>query len=135
MVFCSNHDDGLILMAQNMNQKWKKFIEKENENENFLFNHYIFPDINPNNRNIKDTILGKIDNGILLKELIVSLIQEYGISYSETEYKKNIKELEQQEIIVVNREPFFSETGKKATSLDYDKYEIMIERKNNDTLF
>ncbi len=62
-----------------------------------------------------------------LKALIVRLILKYGISYSTAEYKKTIKTMESQGLLVIHREPPLTpKTGKPATSMNYDDYLITV---------
>ncbi|MBL7085829.1 MAG: three-Cys-motif partner protein TcmP [Candidatus Cloacimonetes bacterium] len=126
MVFGTNHEDGLILMADNMNKKWKKILDVDRKGQLVFFEEFS-----------DESILGCIDlnEGIIeiikqagkieLKQLIVNLIVKYGISFSESEYKKKLKELEGN-IVKIEREPATTPTGKKATALDYKKYNIKV---------
>ena len=74
-------------------------------------------------------ILAEYKKPLLLKELLIKLIEKYGISFSETEYKNKIKELEN-ESIIIDRKPEYTKTGKKATSLDYGEYTIHLRLKS-----
>jgi hypothetical protein len=65
----------------------------------------------------------------MLKEIIVELIQKHGITFSVSEYIKKIKQMEQSPDLVIDRIPPLTPMGKKATSMDYDKYKITIKKR------
>ncbi len=129
LIFGTNHDDGLILMANQMNKGWKRILEHERDGQDVLF-EYIFPDMTVfKGVDLEDGIVEMIRNSgneILLKMLIVNLIQEYGISFSEAEYIQKFKEMEGDKLIIL-REPEFTRTGRRASSMDYDKYKITLK--------
>ena len=126
MIFGTNHKDGLILMAGNMNKKWKQILESDRKGQLVFFDEFS-----------DESIIGKInlEEGIVdllkqtgeieLQQLIVNLIERYGISFSESEYKKKIKELEGK-IVSISREPSTTPTGRKAIALNYKKYKINV---------
>lgn len=125
LIFGTSNQDGLILMADNMNKKWKKILDDERGGQVVLF-EYDFPDLSLGKGFDLEqdiiTILKKQSGSILLKDLIVKLIQKYGISFSESHYKKVIKSMP----VRIVRNPEYTRTGKKATSLDYNEYEIRV---------
>ena len=80
---------------------------------------------------ITDGILETInqyDKPILLKDLIVALIEKYGITYATKEYKEKLLEMDEDKIEIL-RKPATTEKGRKAKSMDYDNYEITIKLK------
>jgi len=125
LIFGTNNQDGLILMADNMNKKWKQILENQRHGQEVLF-EYDFPDLSlQNDFDLEEDIVTIVKgNGgsILLKELIVKIIQKYGISFSESQYKKVISNMP----LRLHWNPEFTETGRRVTSLDYNKYEIRV---------
>ncbi len=132
LVFGSNHEDGLILMADNMNKKWKELIARQRGGQQVLFD-FEFPDLTLlKGFDLHKDILSFIleGAGISLKTLIVELIQKYGITFSESDYKKEIRQMEQTSELIIDRVPSVTKTGKPAISMDYGEYNITI-RKNS----
>lgn len=125
LIFGTNKQDGLILMADNMNKKWKQILDDERGGQSVLFD-YDFPDLSLfNGFNLEEDIVNSLKEhggSLLLKDLIVKLIQKYGISFSETYYKNVIKKMP----VRIDRNPEFTTTGKKATSMDYNDYKIQV---------
>lgn len=125
LIFGTNNQDGLILMADNMNKKWKRILEDERGGQSVLF-EYDFPDLSlVNGFNLEEDIVTNLKEqggSMLLKDLIVKLIQKYGISFSENYYKSMIKKMP----VRIDRNPECTPTGKKATSMDYNDYEIQV---------
>lgn len=132
LIFGSNHPDGLILMADNMSRIWKELKNVLRSGQKVLF-EYEFPDpsIQPG-FDLKEGILNvlkKHSNPIFLQELLVELFENYGIAFSEKEYKDKIREMEGHQIII-DREPAHTKGGKKATALDDRKYIITVRLKS-----
>lgn len=132
LIFGSNHEDGLILMADNMNEKWKEILEKERDKQGVLF-EFEFPnlalykgfDVN------KDILsfLPETGERILLKSVIVNLIMKYGITFSKKEYIHKIKEMENNKLLVDRFPPYTEKRKKSVTSYDYHKYQITLRKK------
>ncbi len=130
LIFGSNHEDGLILMADNMNRKWKEMLEKGRNYQGVLF-EFEFPDLALlKGFDIRKDILDSLPaNGtrILLKNVIAGLIMKYGITFSEPEYKQKIKEMENV-ALYIDRDPAYTpKTRKPVTSMDY-KYHITLRK-------
>jgi three-Cys-motif partner protein len=137
LIFGTNHPDGLILMADEMNKAWRKFIEMERMAtiQASLDELYEFPDMRilrgyDPEKDIEN-ILTK-NKGMDLKKIYVNMILKYGISYSKKEYEEMLKTMEKDGLIEVLRDPPTTRTGKKATSWDYNKNTRI--RLKNDTL-
>jgi hypothetical protein len=116
-------------MADNMNKKWKQMLENQRGGQQVLFD-FEFPGVSADalHKNIL-SLVAENSSGVPLKELIVELIQKYGITFSESEYKEKIKQMEQDSDFVVDRVPSMTPTGKPATSMDYGKYKITIRKR------
>lgn len=131
LMYGSNHRDGIILMADNMSRKWKELRDIQRGGQKVMF-EYEFPDpsIKPGfnlNEGILD-ILKEYKRPIPLGELLIKLIENYGIAFSKKEYDVKMKEMEGKQILI-DRTPANTEKGKKAISLDYRKYEITVRLK------
>ena len=132
LIFGSNHEDGLILMADNMSKKWKEMLAKERDKQGVLF-EFEFPDwaLLKGFDIYKDILECLPPNGgkILLKNVIVNLIMKYGITFSETEYKQKIKEMENTTLYIERNPVLTPKTKKPATSMNYDEYQINLRKK------
>ncbi|MBI5213977.1 MAG: three-Cys-motif partner protein TcmP [Nitrospirae bacterium] len=129
LIFGSNHEDGLILMADNMNKKWNEIIENQRGGQQVLFD-YEFPDMSRQqgfdlHGNIKNLVSAKPAD-ILLKDLIVALIQRYGITFSEKHYKDTVDDMKTKGLLRIDWHPAVTKTGKPATAMDYGKYRITV---------
>lgn len=133
LIFGSNHEDGFILMADNMHKEWKEIIDHQ-RGEQLALLDLEFPDLTLlKGFDLHKDILSLVpigSSGKLLKSLIVELIQKYGITFSESDYKKKIRGMEKDSVLIVNRIPPLTPKDKKpATSMDYGEYKITIRRK------
>ena len=134
LIFATNHPDGMILMADNMNKAWNQIVENERKGQEVLFDIDV-PDMRLiGDISIEHDILSHIKNNenILIKELIVLLIEKYGINFSEKEYKDKLREMAADEKISIIRDPEFTPTGRKAKTLDYNdkRYKIYVRVRN-----
>lgn len=129
LIFGTNHEDGLILMADNMNKKWKQMIENQRGGQLALFD-FGFPGVSADelHKNIL-SLLAENSLGVPLRELIVKLIQKYGITFSESEYQKKARQMEQNADLIIDRVPATTPKGKPATAMDYGKYKITVRKK------
>lgn len=130
LIFGSDHEDGLILMADNMNKKWNEIVDMHRNGQQVLF-EYEFPDLSQQKgfnlqNDISDLVSAK-PSGIFLKDLIVALIQKYGITFSEKQYKDVILELDGKRWRVNRVPPVTIKTGKPTTSMDYKRYSITVK--------
>ena len=132
LIFGSDHEDGLILMTDNMNRKWKAMLEKERHNQGVLF-EFEFPDLTlQNGFDIHKDILDYLPSdgsGILLKSVIVCLIMKYGITFSEPEYNQKIKRMDNAELHIDRIPAFTPKTKKPVRSMDYNEYQITVRKK------
>ncbi len=131
LIFGTNHEDGLILMADNMHKKWKEIVAGERGSQQVLFD-FEFPDLALlKGFDLQSDVLSytsTIQAGIPLKTLIVKLILEYGITLSESALKKKIRQMEQDKALLIDRFPSHTKTNKPATSMDYDQYRITVRK-------
>lgn len=129
LIFGSNHEDGLILMADNMNKKWNEIVEIQRRGQQVLFD-YEFPDMTRQQGfDLENDILRLVSaksEGILLKNLIVVLIQKYGVSFPVKHYNDKIVEMERKGMVRIERCPSVTKTGKPVMSMNYDDYKITV---------
>jgi len=128
IVFGTEHEDGLLLMVDNMNKRWGDFREEARNNQSFLF-EFDFPDPSKTSAcwNVENKIRDAIENEIELKDLLVSLVQDFGISFSTKDFKQYLKSMEDQGDIVVKRTPELTATGKKCRSWSHDNKDLSIK--------
>lgn len=129
LIFGSDHEDGLILMADNMNKKWHEIVENQRGGQQVLFD-YEFPDMTLQQgfdlqKDIRKLVSVK-PAGILLKDLIVALIQLYGITFPEKHYKDTVVEMKTKGLLRIDWHPPMTPTGKPVKAMNYDDYKITV---------
>lgn len=132
LIFGTNNEDGLLLMSDNMNRKWKEIVESEQNGQLALFEQFVFPDASVIGCDLEKDIYSLLDQmkkPILLKNLHVELVQKHGIAFSEQLYKQKFKELSVGELKII-RDPEYSTKGRKFTGFDYNSkdYKIYVEK-------
>jgi hypothetical protein len=129
LVFGTNSEDGLLLVADKMSRTWKGFVERERKGQQVLFDEIDFPDANSIGlAKPEEVIWDLLSNPHDLKVLLVKLIEKYGICYSESKLKEYCKKMEKDGEIIVTRDPSRTPTGKVSSSWEYKKYKIIIKR-------
>jgi len=129
LVFGTNSDDGLLLVADKMSRTWRDFDERERKGQRLLFDEIAFPDgaiigLSKPEEAIWDLLSTPQD----LKMVLVRLIEKYGICYSESKLKEYCKKMEKNGEMIVTRDPSRTPTGKMSSSWDYKKYKITVKR-------
>jgi three-Cys-motif partner protein len=131
IVFGTNHEDGLLLMADNMSKRWEEFREQARGGESYLF-EMDFPDSSKLAEcwGVEHEIPTMIDGEINLKSFLVKLIEKYGIAFPLRWYTDCLKRLDGG-AIRVRRVPELTSTGKVRSGWAYDgkDYEVYISRK------
>jgi three-Cys-motif partner protein len=127
IIFGTDHDDGLLLMVDNMNKRWASFREEARDKQSPLF-ECDFPDPSKQQAcwNVEEKIFSLIDRDIELKELLIRLVQEFGINFSISEFKQYLKKMENDQIDV-KRFPAITPTGKPSTSWDHTKTDFTVK--------
>ena len=129
LIFGTNSGDGLLLMADKMSRTWKAFVLNERRGQRVLFDDLDFPDYAASGFAKPDeTIWNLLSEPYELKNLLVKLIEQFGIAYSESELINIVRRLVEANTIIVEREPSTTPTGRKAISYDYRKYNIVLKR-------
>jgi hypothetical protein len=118
-------------MADNMNKKWKRMLANQSGGDQIPFD-FEFPDdvLLEGSDLYKDilSLVSKSSSGVMLKQIIVELIEKHGITFSVSEYKKKIRQMEQTSELVIDKIPPLTPMGKKTRSMDYDEYKITIKK-------
>ena len=133
LIYGTNHHAGIKLMIDNMNKAWEDILAISNNNVFEIFeqpNYYA-----TNYYNLEDEILKYTESKIHIKELILKLIDIFGITYKYSEYTDKISKMskvqeslfdnEKQKIKVIRE--YKTKTGKIPTDWDWEK-EIYVEK-------
>jgi len=129
LIFGTNFDDGLLLMADKMSRTWKDFVIQDRGGQKVLFDELDFPDyIVSEGSNLDEVIWKLLSEPQNLKELFIKLFEIFGIAYSQADLRKHCKKMEENKSIIVQRIPDRTPTGRKAISYDYEKYNIILKR-------
>jgi hypothetical protein len=131
IVFGTNHEDGLLLMADNMSKRWEEFREQARGGESYLF-EMDFPDSSKLAEcwDVEREIPAMIDGEEDLKSFLVKLVGKYGIAFPLHWYTDCLKRLEGS-VVKVRRDPELTATGKIRSGWAYDSkdYKVYVLRK------
>jgi len=133
----TNSIAGLFLMVDQMNRTWKNILHITSKGQGELFSEKTESSISHSLqvffpidfKSELHTLLSK-NNSINMRDFYIGIIQKTGITYSSSEYRKIIKDLEKEKIIKINRKNKTTETGKESTAFDFEKQDIFIEGAN-----
>jgi hypothetical protein len=129
LVFGTNSEDGLLLVADKMSRTWRDFDERERKGQQLLFDEIDFPDEKSIGlQEPEEAIWDFLSTPLDLKILLVKLIEKYGICYSESKLKDYCKKMVKDGEIIVTRDPSKTPTGKSSSSWEYKKYKITLRR-------
>jgi len=133
LIFGTNHPEGVRLMVDNMNNAWED-IRKTNIYDTFdIFaqpNYYTL-----NQYNLEEEILKIVESRIHIKDIILELINLFGIAYKYSDYTNKLNELskiqdslfeENKRKLKVIRE-YKTPTGKEPSDWNWDN-EIYLEK-------
>ena len=116
-------------MADKISRTWKAFVEKDRRGQRILFDDLDFPDYTGSGYSKPDEFIWKLlSEPHELKDLLVKLIENYGIAYSESELISVCRGLDKSNKMLVERDPPLTPRGRKAMSFDYRKYRIVLKR-------
>jgi three-Cys-motif partner protein len=130
LLFASNHQDGLILMVDNMHKKWEQMIAEERNGQGVLF-EFVFPTMAVDGEtDIRKDVIKFVSTSetVSMKDVIVRLMMKYGITFSETYYKKVIEAMEGGELVIERTPSYTPKTKKPVKSLNYNKFKISLRR-------
>lgn len=131
MIYGTNHEDGLLLMADNMALRWKEFRDKVRPQQMLIEMDFPEQTVGMSRHDIQMRILNLLDKRISLKDLLVHLIRDFGVSFSLSELKKEMQDLQKEKRILVIRSPEKHPSGRTITGWDHtgrDGYTVQIER-------
>jgi hypothetical protein len=130
----TNHPDGLILMADDMNKRWRSFKEQQLRGQCELSFVWELPDLN-----LSSDIAIPLEHAVLeccparteLKDLLACLFDRFGIRYSVADVTRKLKDMEKNGFLTVDRNPSATPTGRPRTGWDYDgkDYRVYVTRK------
>lgn len=113
MVFASNHTDGIILMNDNMCNRFDDLLKLQKGGYGSLFQEN-FENEFITSEDIKKNIIGLLTYDFRnYYEIIIEYISKYGIMKTKI-LNDVLKELESSNLIIVKRVPSLTPTGKKA---------------------
>jgi len=131
IVHGTNHPHGMILMADSMSKRWRQFREEQRGGQGVLFElDYAteIPDSSP--AAMRQAILACASERRELPDLLVCLIERFGVNFEVTDYSSTLKELSGGPIRIEHEPKHNPETGRRFTGLDYKskKYRIYVSR-------
>lgn len=112
MFFVTNHNEGCLLMVDNMFRRSKESQISRNNGQICLFSLDVEGEL-INDEEIAQKILSMITNKeIRLNDLLSSFFVEFGIVADSKKVKEILKKYEENNIINIRREPMFTSKGK-----------------------
>jgi three-Cys-motif partner protein len=135
MYYGTNSTDGLFLMVDQMNRTWKNILKITSHGQNELFGEksevsiskYLKVFFPIDYKEYLDKLFHE-KKYIDMRSLYVKIIEISGITYSTSEYRKEIRSLEEKGYIKIQRENERTSTGKLSHALNFEKQDIVIER-------
>lgn len=123
LIHATNHRDGCLLMVDNICNRWEALQEIQSGGQLSLFeenyDNQIVDDTDISNKIF--TYFSRYNIDTSLHEALAGFFMEYGPICSTGTVKKNLKKLENNGQIIVNREPRTTVKGKIATYMSEDK--------------
>jgi hypothetical protein len=124
-------------MVDQMNKTWKNILHLTSKGQGELFDEKTETSISSSLQvffpiNFKDELKNQfvMKSSINMCDFYVDIIQRTGITYSRSEYRNEIRALENEKFINIYREHEKTNTGKISHSLDFEKQDIFIKRVN-----
>ncbi len=131
IIYGTNHAHGVILMADSMCKRWRAFREEQRGGQQFLFELDHPTNVSdPSPEAMRQAILDCLPARRELSELLVCLINRFGVNYSESDYRSAIKELNGGPLCIEHEPAHNPETGRACTGLDYKNkhYRVYLSR-------
>jgi len=131
IVHGTNHPHGMILMADSMCKRWGQFREEQRNGQGVLFElDYATetPDSSP--VAMRESILACARERRELADLLVCLIERFGVNYSISDYVSALKVLAGGPIRIEHDPERNPMTGRRFTGLDYKSkdYRVYVSR-------
>ncbi len=127
MIFCTNHLDGFMIMADNMHKKWIEMNNAPKDNQLLLF--YFTPRVKVDIDKFINASIPK-NTKVLFKDVLISVVDNFGIIKSVAEYTDCIKTIIKAQGISAEWVPPRTPTGRIPSSYNYKEYDIFLTRKS-----
>ena len=132
MIHATNHEDGCVLMNDNICKRWEVLKNIQNEGQAKLFKETIENQV----VDMKD-IKGKVEHHINqymsdtpLNIILADFFTEYGVLVPSRDICKILKSMEKSTYIIVSRIPPRTITGKPSTFFTQNsKQKVLLRRK------
>jgi three-Cys-motif partner protein len=131
IVYGTDHPHGMILMADNMCKRWRQFREDQRGGQGVLFElDHAKEAAEPSPEALRDVILDCVSVRRELSEVLVYLIERFGVNYSLSEYCMTLRKMSEGPIRIEYDPEKNPATGRRFTGLDYKskKYRAYISR-------
>jgi len=131
IVHGTDHPHGMILMADNMCKRWRQFREDQRGGQGVLFElDHATEAAEPSPEALRDAILDCVSVRRELSEVLVCLIERFGVNYSLSEYGAAFRELSDGPIRIEHEPERNPKTGRQFTGLDYKSkdYQVYLSR-------
>ncbi len=127
MIFCTNNEDGLLLMNKDMNKVLKEMKDAELKGQMTFFN---LPQVN-DVEDLENYIITNLETNKYMhyKNLACRIINETNIVFTEDDIKDELKDLEEKGLICIVRTPINGyKPQRKLTGWNTKKYSIVINK-------
>ena len=122
MIFCTNHRHGIIEMSQNMNKRWKQMQIDERNGQSVLFEFDVNFDGEMIQQNVKTLIMALVPNNyIRYDDILCEFIKHNGILHDISKIRECMKQMENDGVVEIWRNPPLTDKGKPATWMDYKR--------------
>jgi hypothetical protein len=111
--------------------RWKEFRDKVRPQGMLIEMDFPEKSVSMGIEDVRAEIIKRLKNKSLLKNLLVQLVQVFGVSFSLSELKTVMKGLEKENQIVVTRVPVKRPSGHRITGWEHtgrDGYTVNVER-------
>lgn len=116
MIYATNHQDGCILMNDNMCKRWEALEEIQNYGQLSLFEQDAENNVIDESELLKllEREIKQITNYVHFNIFLADFIMKVGVRYSQGEVTKQLSELERTGKIEVRRYPMYTDTGRSS---------------------
>lgn len=127
--FGTNHPHGYILMADTMAKAWNEFRDEQREGQGVLFEFEYATAVDSCTQDaVKQHILEVCQSEVLLVDLLVALIDHFGVNFTESQYKKIIEEMRNETLEIRYDPPKIR--GRRVSGLSFNNsdYRVYVRR-------
>lgn len=117
MIHATNHEDGCVLMYENICKRWEALDEIQTDGQMDMFSSNIEGDI-VDLTEIQELLrihLLQYKTDVRLNIALAEFFTENGVLCQRTEITKMLQEFEKSSTIIINRKPAFTTTGRPST--------------------